>query len=73
MENRRISSGDMLVGESPALRRVRELADEVAVTDATVLILGETGTGKELLATLHPRGKRPPGSVHGAGQLRRGA
>ena len=41
----------MLVGESPALRRVRELADEVAATDATVLILGETGTGKELLAT----------------------
>jgi transcriptional regulator with GAF, ATPase, and Fis domain len=51
MENRMISSGDMLVGESPALRRVRELADEVAVTDATVLLLGETGTGKELLAT----------------------
>jgi formate hydrogenlyase transcriptional activator len=51
MENRKISSGDMLVGESPALRRVRELADEVAVTDATVLLLGETGTGKELLAT----------------------
>jgi formate hydrogenlyase transcriptional activator len=51
MENRRISSGDMLVGESSALRRVRELADEVAATDATVLILGETGTGKELLAS----------------------
>jgi transcriptional regulator with GAF, ATPase, and Fis domain len=51
MENRRISSREMLVGESAALCRVRDLADEVAVTDATVLILGETGTGKELFAT----------------------
>ena len=41
----------MLVGESAAMNRVRELADEVGVTDATVLLLGETGTGKELLAT----------------------
>jgi formate hydrogenlyase transcriptional activator len=51
MDNRRIGGGDMLVGESAALCRVRDLADEVAVTDATVLILGETGTGKELFAT----------------------
>ena len=39
-----------LVGDSPAMRRVRELVAQVAPTDSTVLIQGETGTGKELVA-----------------------
>jgi PAS domain S-box-containing protein len=39
-----------MVGESAALRRVRTQVEIVAPTDATVLILGETGTGKELVA-----------------------
>lgn len=38
------------VGESPAITRVRELIDRVAHTEADVLILGENGTGKELVA-----------------------
>jgi DNA-binding NtrC family response regulator len=38
------------IGESPAIQRVRELIDRVAGTDADVLILGENGTGKELVA-----------------------
>lgn len=38
------------IGESPSIQRVRELIDRVAVTDADVLILGENGTGKELVA-----------------------
>jgi DNA-binding NtrC family response regulator len=38
------------VGESPAIQRVHELIDRVATTDADVLILGENGTGKELVA-----------------------
>jgi formate hydrogenlyase transcriptional activator len=41
---------DEIVGESPALRRVLKEVETVAPTDSTVLIRGETGTGKELIA-----------------------
>ena len=44
------SPRDPLIGTSPALERVRELIRQVAPTDSTVLIQGETGTGKELVA-----------------------
>jgi formate hydrogenlyase transcriptional activator len=39
-----------IVGQSPALRRVLELVETVATGNSTVLLLGETGTGKELIA-----------------------
>jgi len=41
-----------IVGESPTLHRVLRLVETVATTDAAVLIRGETGTGKELIAGL---------------------
>lgn len=44
------SGFENIIGHSPVLMRVLEAAARVALTDATVLIRGETGTGKELLA-----------------------
>jgi formate hydrogenlyase transcriptional activator len=46
----RAEHADKIIGSSPALKRVLENAAIVAVTDATVLITGETGTGKERVA-----------------------
>jgi formate hydrogenlyase transcriptional activator len=47
------------VGQSSALRRVLQLVEMVAASDATVLLLGETGTGKELIAhAIHERSRR---------------
>ena len=48
-----------IVGNSPALREVLRNVDQIAPTDSTVLILGETGTGKELIArAIHDRSPR---------------
>jgi two-component system NtrC family response regulator len=48
-----------LVGESDAMRRVYQLIQRVAATDVTVLVLGENGTGKELVANaIHEAGPR---------------
>src|SRR6476659_4510034 len=50
---------DQIVGYSPALREVLELVQTVAPSDSTVLLLGETGTGKELIArAIHDHSRR---------------
>jgi formate hydrogenlyase transcriptional activator len=48
-----------IVGQSSALRHVLSLVETVAPSDSTVLLLGETGTGKELIArAIHDRSRR---------------
>ncbi|MCM3904688.1 MAG: sigma 54-interacting transcriptional regulator [Pyrinomonadaceae bacterium] len=50
---------DQIVGDSLALRQVLELVETVAPNDSTVLLLGETGTGKELIArAIHDHSRR---------------
>ncbi|MGD9857467.1 MAG: sigma-54-dependent transcriptional regulator, partial [Planctomycetaceae bacterium] len=48
-----------LIGETPAMMRVKTLVEKIAPTESSVLILGETGTGKELVARrIHELSKR---------------
>ena len=50
---------DQIVGNSPALRQVLQMVETVAPSDSTVLLLGETGTGKELIArAIHDHSRR---------------
>nr|NIQ00916.1 sigma-54-dependent Fis family transcriptional regulator [Nitrospinaceae bacterium]NIR54970.1 sigma-54-dependent Fis family transcriptional regulator [Nitrospinaceae bacterium]NIS85383.1 sigma-54-dependent Fis family transcriptional regulator [Nitrospinaceae bacterium]NIT82210.1 sigma-54-dependent Fis family transcriptional regulator [Nitrospinaceae bacterium]NIU44454.1 sigma-54-dependent Fis family transcriptional regulator [Nitrospinaceae bacterium] len=53
---------NQIIGKSPAVERLRKIIDNAADSDADVLITGETGTGKELVAAcLHYQGKRRDG------------
>lgn len=54
--------GQRMIGSSPRMREVFDVLDRVAATDSTVLLVSETGTGKELAAqTIHLRSKRAAG------------
>ncbi len=56
---RKIAKAHEMVGESPAIQKIKEMIDRVAPTDARVLITGENGTGKELVARwLHEKSSR---------------
>ncbi|MBV8761445.1 MAG: sigma-54-dependent Fis family transcriptional regulator [Deltaproteobacteria bacterium] len=58
---KRLAYGSM-IGESPAMQQMRATIDKVAQSDATVLITGDSGTGKELVArALHFAGRRASG------------
>src|SRR5580658_418863 len=62
-EIRSVLNFEEIVGESPALKHVLAQVNTVAPLDATVLILGETGTGKELVArAIHRMRSRKDGS-----------
>jgi formate hydrogenlyase transcriptional activator len=63
-----MSMFEEIVGSSPALRRMLSRVARVAPTDSTVLILGETGTGKELIAhAIHKRSHRSVGACVSVG------
>src|SRR5438309_3127647 len=58
-EIRSDSGFERIIGKSAALKRVLRLVETVAPSDSTVLLLGETGTGKELIArAIHDRSRR---------------
>jgi len=60
----RVTRFEEIVGNSPNLRRALEAVEQVAATDATVLITGETGTGKELIArAIHQHSHRARGPL----------
>src|SRR2546422_8493006 len=58
-EIRNDSGFERIIGKSAPLKHILELVDTVAPSDSTVLLLGDTGTGKELIArAIHDRGRR---------------
>jgi len=59
---KKISKKYDIVGESPTIQKVKDMIDRVATTDARVLITGDNGTGKELVARwLHDKSNRASG------------
>jgi DNA-binding NtrC family response regulator len=56
---RKVGKVDEMIGESPAILKIKDTIDKVAPTDARVLITGENGSGKELVARwLHEKSAR---------------
>ncbi|MEQ8244909.1 sigma-54 dependent transcriptional regulator [Fulvivirga sp.] len=61
---RKVSKGSQIVGESENIRAIKETIEKVAPTDARVLITGENGTGKELVARqIHEQSNRSKGPM----------
>lgn len=61
---RKVAERNQMIGESEAIRRVRDIIDKVAPTEARVMITGENGTGKEVVARLlHEKSARANGPM----------
>jgi DNA-binding NtrC family response regulator len=61
-KRKKAGTTEQIIGSSEAIQRVRQLIDRVAASDARVLIMGENGTGKELVARwLHDKSARAAG------------
>ncbi len=61
---RRISKTREIIGDSPAIMKIKDTIEKVAPTDARVLITGENGTGKELVARwIHEKSMRASGPI----------
>lgn len=59
---RKVSKQYEMIGQSPAIVKIKDMIERVAATDARVLITGESGTGKELVARwLHEKSNRADG------------
>ncbi len=59
---RKVSKQYEMIGDSPAITRIKDMIERVAATDARVLITGDSGTGKELVARwLHEKSNRAEG------------
>ncbi len=61
---RKVSRVQEMIGESAALKKIKDTIEKVAPTDARVLITGENGSGKELVARwIHEKGNRSSGPL----------
>ncbi|NNC46117.1 MAG: sigma-54-dependent Fis family transcriptional regulator, partial [Winogradskyella sp.] len=61
---KQVSKNYEMIGESPAIKHIKDMVDKVATTDARVLITGPNGTGKELVAHwLHQKSERSSGPM----------
>ncbi|MBA2249704.1 MAG: sigma-54-dependent Fis family transcriptional regulator [Chitinophagaceae bacterium] len=61
---RRVSKVQEIIGDSPAIKKIKETIDKIAPTDARILITGENGAGKELVAKwIHEKSNRSNGPM----------
>jgi DNA-binding NtrC family response regulator len=61
---RKVTKNREIVGDSPAIKKIKDTIDKVAATDARILITGENGTGKELVARwIHEKSHRANGPL----------